>query len=199
MSTKNPFEMLGVGSDASPDEVKSAFRRMAKKYHPDIIGGSGEKFKRILLAYEQLSGYQNGSVAAAESFDWSIRVNIDRENDKVQDLFDDFRDGILSYFSVDAPEFLNLFIELTPADAARGGRIRLELPLVSKCRKCHGFGQIFFISCKVCGGSGEQSYQSEAYIDLPKGVESGSKVHLHVDRLFLTVIFRVMERKGSDI
>mgnify|MGYP004525231881 CR=1 FL=1 len=53
---KNYYEILGVNSDASADELKSAYRKLARTYHPDIAGESGvEKFKDIMEAYETLS------------------------------------------------------------------------------------------------------------------------------------------------
>ena len=193
--TDDPLKTLGLDSQASPDEIKKAFRSLAKKYHPDIIGGSGEKFKRILLAYEQLSGY--GGISSTESFDWHLKVNIDREKDQVQDLFDDLRDGFLTLFDIDLPEFLNLFIELTPAEAARGGRIKLELPLMRKCRECYGFGQLLLARCKHCGGTGEQEYTQSTGIDIPPGVESGFKMKVVVDNLHLTVVFRIRPERSE--
>lgn len=194
----DPYEMLGISRNADPDEIKKAFRRLAKKYHPDIIGGTGEKFKRLVLAYEQLSGYGGRPIEAAGEYDWVIKVNIDRQKNAVQDLFDDLRDGVLTFFNLDPPEFLDLFLELAPAEAERGGRVKLILPLMRKCRNCYGFGEIAFVRCRDCGGSGEELYQREAFLDIPAGLRHGTQVRLRVDNLYLTVIFR-MEGKGSDI
>ena len=53
---KNYYEILGVEPDASNDVIKSAYRKLARKYHPDIAGESGvEKFKEVTEAYETLS------------------------------------------------------------------------------------------------------------------------------------------------
>ena len=56
--SKNPYEALGVSKTASADEIKSAYRKLAKKYHPDLNPGNKEaeaKMKDINLAYEVLS------------------------------------------------------------------------------------------------------------------------------------------------
>jgi DnaJ-class molecular chaperone len=53
---KNYYEILGVSSDVSLEDLKSAYRKLARTYHPDIAGESGvEKFKEITEAYETLS------------------------------------------------------------------------------------------------------------------------------------------------
>lgn len=190
----DPYDMLGIGKDADPAQIKAAFRRLAKKYHPDV-GGTNEKFKRILWAYEQLAGYGTPTgKEETERFDFEIDVTIDRRR-KVQDLFDDLTDGVLTFFDMDKPEYLNLFLQLTPDEARRGGKVRLNLPLTRKCRKCYGFGQILFIACKTCGGSGEETYNKATVLEIPSGVKDGWRAKQHIDNLFLTVIFKI---EGSD-
>ena len=55
-SQKNYYEVLGVDSTATVEELKSAYRKLARKYHPDVAGNDGvEKFKEITEAYETLS------------------------------------------------------------------------------------------------------------------------------------------------
>ena len=52
------YDVLGVARDAGPAQIKSAYRRLAKVYHPDVRGGDGRaerRFKEIARAYETLS------------------------------------------------------------------------------------------------------------------------------------------------
>lgn len=62
----DPYEILGVSKDASQEEIKKAYRKLAKQYHPDNYANNPlkdlaeEKFKEINEAYEQLSGGNSG-------------------------------------------------------------------------------------------------------------------------------------------
>lgn len=58
MSKRDYYEVLGVSKNASADEIKKAFRRLAVQYHPDKEGGSEEKFKEINEAYDVLKDSQ---------------------------------------------------------------------------------------------------------------------------------------------
>jgi len=56
--TKDYYQILGVSNDASPDDIKKAFRRLAHQYHPDKKQGDEQKFKEINEAYQILSNPQ---------------------------------------------------------------------------------------------------------------------------------------------
>ena len=63
MADKNYYDILGVSKDASSEDIKSAYRKLAKKYHPDVNKdpGAADKFKEINEAYECLSDPQKKS------------------------------------------------------------------------------------------------------------------------------------------
>ena len=69
---KDPYKLLGVSKDADEASIRSAYRKLAKKYHPDInsTAAAGDKFKEITAAYNLLSNpelkaqYDNGRVDA---------------------------------------------------------------------------------------------------------------------------------------
>jgi molecular chaperone DnaJ len=79
MAKRDYYEVLGVPRTASQDEIKKAFRQLAKKYHPDK-GGDPEKFKEIAEAYEVLSDPDKraqydrfGPVGPEQRFDFDLR------------------------------------------------------------------------------------------------------------------------------
>jgi DnaJ-class molecular chaperone len=194
----DPFDILGLPHTAGPDEVKKAFRKLAKRYHPDITGGSDAVFRRILLAYQQLADGGEMPTGEDETYDYYMKVELDRKRHKIQDVFDDLKDGLLAFFDLDAPEYLDFFIGLSPGEATRGGRLKLDLPLVRTCRSCMGTGKPFFATCKKCGGTGEEVYRKAVYIDIPAEVDDGWQTRLHIDNLHLTVVLK-KEQQGSDV
>jgi len=108
---KNPYEVLGVSKDASDEEIKKAYRALAKKYHPDLNPNNKSletKFKEINAAYELI-----GDKAAREKYD---RGAYDGQsfNNSYQDrpFYNDFREdgGRYSFhFDGDAEDLFSSF------------------------------------------------------------------------------------------
>ena len=78
MATKDYYKMLGVGKEASQEDIKKSYRKLARKHHPDLNAGdkrSEEKFKEISEAYAILSDekkraeYDKGGTVNLEGFD----------------------------------------------------------------------------------------------------------------------------------
>ena len=105
MEFKDYYDALGVKSDASEAEIKSAYRRLARKYHPDVSKESGaeEKFKAVNEAYEALKepsrrkaydqlragGYRGGDEFQGAPPDWQRQAYAGRDGD-AEDFSDFF-------------------------------------------------------------------------------------------------------------
>ena len=79
-SKKNYYEILGVDKNATEDQIKSAYRKLAKQYHPDLHPGdatAAEKFKQINEAYEVLSDKPDSAIFRIFSAPFSGAVSAD--------------------------------------------------------------------------------------------------------------------------
>ena len=93
----NPYEVLGVSKTASADEIKSAYRRLAKKYHPDLNPNNKtaeEKFKEATEAYEVLSDKGKRSDydsfgSSGQSSDWAKYTSGSKDYSDLKDFFED--------------------------------------------------------------------------------------------------------------
>jgi len=169
MANKDFYEILGVKKEASQDDLKVAFRHLARKYHPDLNQGSSdaeEKFKEINEAYQILSDpqkrtqYDKEGQAAFKPDAYTQARPPDYE-----DLFRDFGLGdIFDAFSTGrgrerkrAGADLRYDIEISLEDAFRGTKNTVSLPSLTQCGTCHGTGAQpgFFSTCPTCKGTGE--------------------------------------------
>lgn len=99
----NPYETLGVDPDASPDEIKKAYRREAKKHHPDKPDGSEEKFGALVKSYGILT-------------DPDRRAKFDRTGETEDRSFEQHQADIRSAVSRLLDEILNSPLDLETTD-----------------------------------------------------------------------------------
>src|SRR5512137_449809 len=152
MGKKDYYETLSVTRDVSPDDLKKAFRHLARKYHPDLNQGSKEaeeKFKEINEAYQVLSDpqkkaeYDNVGHAAFRPGNTSSYTP-----PSYDDLFRDFGLGdIFDAFYMGpgrtqstAGADLWYEIEISLNDAFYGTKNTIEVPHMYECDTCHGSG-----------------------------------------------------------
>ncbi|WP_224363758.1 molecular chaperone DnaJ [Hyalangium versicolor] len=166
------YEILGVQKNVSPQELKSAFRKVALQYHPDRNPGNQEaeeKFKEASEAYEVLSDperrarYDRFGHAAAggqgfEGFGGFQGVNI---NDIFGDIFGEIFGGGRARGGRGGPgrgADLRYNLEISFEEAAFGCRPKVPIPRPKKCETCSGSGSKSGLPpkpCATCGGVGE--------------------------------------------
>lgn len=181
MAKRDYYEVLGVGRDADEQEVKRAYRRLAKKYHPDVNKSpdSEDKFKELSEAYEVLidpekkANYDRFGHAGAESmfgrngFKWSDFTHFS----DIEDLFDrDFfgRDIFDVFFKGFRGEpqrgpvkgnDLRYDLNISLEDVASDFNTEIHVPRTEKCPTCNGTGaksDSDIKTCPVCNGSGQE-------------------------------------------
>lgn len=168
---KDLYEILGVERDATQDEIKKAYRKLARQYHPDVNKdpGAEDKFKEINGAYEILGNEEKrkqydrfGTTdGTAGGFDFSSIFG--DQGDPFSDLFNMFTGGGTTYNQANyrsAPhrgedQYQRMTIEFMEAIEGTTRTIRLDLD--EPCDHCHGSGaetKEDLQTCPRCHGRG---------------------------------------------
>ena len=150
---KNYYKILGVTQDSTQEEIKKAYRRLAKKYHPDRNNddSAAEIFKDINEAYEVLGDEAKRRQYDSFTFNSHARTSFFDLND----LFNNFG------FKKDRPRKkkkfaseLNIVVELEFEEAVLGvDKKIIKYVYKSECSSCHGYGGELE-SCVYCHGTG---------------------------------------------
>jgi molecular chaperone DnaJ len=252
-STKDFYATLGVSSSASQEEIKKAYRKLAKKYHPDANAAdpkAAERFKEISEAnnvigdvgkrkqYDEMrrlgafdgggfGGFGGGASRAGARGGGAGAQNINFQDFDIGglgglgDLFSSmFGGGERQTSRQRGPErgqTVEATLDIPFRTAARGGKVPIELEVSEECPTCHGsgaapgaslricpecngrgvisFGQGGFAvnrtcpvclgrgqvptePCPTCHGKGEVQAKRKVLINVPPGVDTGSKIRL---------------------
>jgi DnaJ-class molecular chaperone len=182
------YDVLGVSPDAGADEIKRAYRQLARRYHPDISGDDrGTAFLEASRAYEVLNDPKR-----RKSYDASRRFrSVPREPMRVEPLADEV--------AIDFPSVANLLdrmrdaffgaaiigdlsaeIVLTPLEAYRGTTVPLGVPVRQTCPRCGGRGETWGEWCRLCGGGGDVRALHQVVLRVPAGVREGEQFRFSV-------------------
>lgn len=230
MSKADYYDVLGVPRDASPQDLKAAYRRLAKEHHPDRNPGDAEserRFKDVNEAYDVLkdgdkraaydrfghAAFEHGGNGAAGGFDFTGNFA-----DVFDDLFGEFMGGgRRGAGGARRGANLQYNLEIALEDAYRGKEAAIKVPAAVRCDACGGSGakpgteptachscggrgkvrsqQGFFTiergcptcqgsgrivgdPCKVCRGAGAVHKEKTLAVNIPPGVEDGTRIRL---------------------
>ena len=176
MSKRDYYEILGVNKDASDEEIKKAYRKLAMKHHPDRNPDNPkaeEHFKEAKEAYEILS---DASKRAA--YDQYGHAGVDQQAgmggaggfgggfaDAFGDIFGDIfggGGGRGGRSNVYRGADLRYNLEISLEEAARGTETKIRIPTMEECDTCHGSGAKPGTkpeTCPTCGGHGQVRMQ----------------------------------------
>ena len=173
---KNYYVILGVTAAASLEEIKSAYRSLARQFHPDVeITADVERFRDIQEAYEILA-----SPHKKRAYDLTFGVEIpvtyggDGAYGVAEPLFEPVttperrRWGRRSRAVDSVAE-----IVLSPEEARQGGTLSFEVRVGQDCDACEGTGQGFMVWCWDCDGTGEVKRYRRVSFSIPAGVAHG--------------------------
>ena len=197
---KDLYSTLGVTRTESLRGIREAFRKLAKRYHPDHAGQRGTpKFQEILNAYTVLSDPEkrkryNDSLARRYSESEPIVVTRRSSSRTPPPHFGPIpqeppfrRFSAESFFGPgwEGPAFdsLDFAVSLSPADAAEGATIWLPLPIRYLCPACSGTGEQWPFPCGFCQQTGVIHHEREFRVQLPPGIPYRTLVEIPAGRL----------------
>lgn len=170
MSKRDYYEVLGIDKNASAQDIKNAYRKLARKFHPDVNkeADAESKFKEVQEAYEVLSdqgkrsqydrfGHQasQAGFGGAEGFGGGFDFDIN-------DIFSSFfgGGGRNQRANANAPrkgQDIHKRMKVTFDEAVHGGKKNIRTMVYEECSSCHGSGAFSkndIHTCSKCGGSG---------------------------------------------
>ncbi|MBE7082222.1 MAG: molecular chaperone DnaJ [Clostridiales bacterium] len=181
MANKDYYSILGVEKNASDDDIKSAYRKLAKKYHPDLNKDNpqaAEKFKEVNEAYEVLSDQQKrsnydqfGSAEGGPNFSdffggnggFSGGFSGGGFGDIFGDIFSAFGGGGRAQTRQNARgEDINLSLNISLKESAFGCSKDIRVTKLESCPHCQGTGAkngTEFETCPDCKGAGRVRFQ----------------------------------------
>jgi molecular chaperone DnaJ len=168
VAKRDYYETLGVDRNAGDDEIKKAFRRLARQFHPDLQSGdhqkkaAEEKFKEINEAYEVLGDaekrkrYDMFGHAGPQGFGGAEGFDFGRGGfgDVFNDIFEDFFGGGTGRgrSRAERGSDLQYNLELSFEEAVYGKDAKLKIPRWESCPDCKGTGAKSSAGLKVCPG-----------------------------------------------
>ncbi|HKF38958.1 MAG TPA: J domain-containing protein [Ktedonobacteraceae bacterium] len=206
MDYKDYYKVLGVSKGAGADDIKKAFRKLARKYHPDVNPGdkkAEEKFKEINEAYEVLSdpdkrrkydtlgpnwqeqfGFQPGAGRRTYSYRGSP-MDFDSATG-----FSDFFEALFGRSSAAGSrtnrndyrrrvgDNIEQPVEVTLQEAYLGGTRTFNIQSTEVCPLCRGTGEVAGKACANCSGQGMLARNKRIQVKIPAGVDNGSRIRV---------------------
>jgi DnaJ-class molecular chaperone len=198
---KDYYQILGVPKNATEKEIKAAYRKLARKWHPDAnpddVEAAEEKFKEIQEAYEVLGDPKKRKKYDTLGRDWQ-RASDQAEpqqqqqrspfgNEYAGDGFSDFFETFFSGAGRRSTTFTDVprrgqdiegSIEVSLRDAYVGGTKTVSLELDDTCPTCGGTGVVQRRICPTCHGTGRVTTTKTLEVRIPRGVRDGQRLRL---------------------
>ena len=178
------YETLGVSESASDKEIKTAYKKLAKKHHPDVNNGNDEQFKKVNEAYDNIKTTEKRQMYDAQrKFGPNVHINTGNSPFGFSDIFEEFFGGGFESSSrkrrPSRGSDLRYNMSISLQEAFTGKKTQIRIPSYvacdlcaatgsadksgpSICSSCNGHGKVRSTSgffsierpCPTCGGEG---------------------------------------------
>ena len=202
---KSYFAILGVESNASSEEIRSAYRRLAKELHPDRVGGDSGAFRQVQEAYSFLidegrrHAYERSLIQSsrwAGSRRYPTRAHpirrqhsgYDQNYSSLAALLDELSGWLGEGFPGLRPRRMqNLILEvpLTRELARQGGQVEVLVPVRTLCPSCEGHGGRGSYACARCLGQGVVGENLPLTLSFSSGLQRGQTVVVSLEQFGL--------------
>ena len=203
MAARSFYDILGVRREASQKEIRQAYRRLARKHHPDVNPGdkaAEERFKEINRAYEVLADPEKRAKYDRYGEQWEQAEAFEKARQQagatggwrsfgfdLGDLFGrsgGFEDVLGNLFSDGRRrgpvrgQNVEYATEITLEEAFSGTARILRLESEEACATCGGNGQIAGAICHICQGQGASLRPKRLEVKIPPGASDGTRVRI---------------------
>ncbi len=202
---KDYYIILGVGREANPSQIKHAYRRIAKQFHPDLArsAADAEKFIEVKEAYDTLTDMEKRRRYDAELQREGSALRIERvpeivrsrrrpyqEMESLGSFLDDFFEGFVPRnFSRRAPRApqndIYLEVVLSLRESRHGGLFPITFPVWEPCPRCGKKGLYDEFFCPECLGCGSVPTEREFSLSIPPNTAHGTAVSIALEDIGL--------------
>ncbi len=197
--TKDYYKILDITEFSTEDEIKSAYRHLARKWHPDVAGNSPDviaRFKEINEAYEILSdkikkadydtarrfySYAKGSAASSAKANYKTTEEPKKSHTNFNFSWENLFSKTAPKHKPKAPkrgEDIYSDVEISVFEAISGTTKVINMLQTDVCPKCNGRKFVNGSQCAYCRGKGETSTYKRFSVKIPAGIKNKSKIRL---------------------
>ena len=207
MAPRDYYSTLGLSRSATQREIQAAYRKLARKYHPDVTGGdksAEERFKAINAANDVLGDASKRAAYDKWGDQWEHADQLEAAQQRgggpggfhfsmggspyggdsafgggLGDAFERlFRSGAAGRPRATRGQDIQQPVTVSLAEAYDGSTRTLQLQSQEPCGTCGGSGQIGEATCHTCGGRGWRTTTKRLEVTIPAGVETGTRIRL---------------------
>ena len=176
------YSILGVPAAATAEEIRAAYRRLARQYHPDLNAGpeAEARMKEINEAYDTLSDPQRRRQYDLTGIAGGAPANMARRSPRRRDASNAFR---AREYVPQRGEDIEVALLISRREAKRGGRKTFPVERLEACPRCRGTGLepeevVEFGRCWRCGGAQRLPRELRLNTTIPAGVADGGRLRL---------------------